>query len=267
MIIRVMQEVKTREDEYLLVKDIASRVEGLPLSTQLARRERRLLAHGKLQRVHGGENFEMSLEHSSSSSQVSTNDFVPQSDSSLLSTHRSRSMRTGRMSPCVSRASSDFSEHASISSTSSEAPVTPAQTQFEIDRYPTSSPYSLPGSLGISPSRCQSSQAMKSGDDSRSCAPGPIKDKTKQTPVYAFVFTDLILLATTINARRRSKSIREDRETWRLLEDAGMSRILAITDHSGNLGRWSFANIYLLDTDSVTQVMTISCGWMFFLWK
>src|ERR1700690_3441403 len=48
MIIRVMSEVKFREDEYDLVKDISTRIHGLPSSAQLAKRERRLLAQGTL---------------------------------------------------------------------------------------------------------------------------------------------------------------------------------------------------------------------------
>lgn len=46
--LRVLHEVKVREDEYTFVKDIESRIDGLSPSTQLARRERRLLWHGEL---------------------------------------------------------------------------------------------------------------------------------------------------------------------------------------------------------------------------
>lgn len=48
MIIRVMSEVKLREDEYHSVKDIASRINNFPLSARLAKRERRLLTQGLL---------------------------------------------------------------------------------------------------------------------------------------------------------------------------------------------------------------------------
>ena len=48
MIIRVMSEVKLREDEYHSVKDIASRINNFPLSVRLAKRERRLLSQGLL---------------------------------------------------------------------------------------------------------------------------------------------------------------------------------------------------------------------------
>lgn len=46
-----MNEVKEREEEYDFVKDTASKIDDFPASTQLARRDRRLLAHGDLWRV------------------------------------------------------------------------------------------------------------------------------------------------------------------------------------------------------------------------
>lgn len=43
---RVMQEVKSREEEYNLIKDLALAIEGLDSSSFLANRERRLLVRG-----------------------------------------------------------------------------------------------------------------------------------------------------------------------------------------------------------------------------
>ena len=43
---RVMQEVKAREEEYSLTKDLASAIHGLATPSSLARRERRLLMRG-----------------------------------------------------------------------------------------------------------------------------------------------------------------------------------------------------------------------------
>jgi hypothetical protein len=51
MIMRVMAEVKCREDEYDQVKSFSSRIVNLPRSVKLAQRERRLLAHGELAQV------------------------------------------------------------------------------------------------------------------------------------------------------------------------------------------------------------------------
>ena len=44
--LRVMQEVKVREEEYNLTKDLTSVIEGLGSPSSLARRERRLLIRG-----------------------------------------------------------------------------------------------------------------------------------------------------------------------------------------------------------------------------
>lgn len=60
--IRVMQEVKTREDEYEQLKAIASRLRGLPPGFQLARRDRRLIQQGQLRRVHAGDKDRQALE-------------------------------------------------------------------------------------------------------------------------------------------------------------------------------------------------------------
>ncbi|KAJ3537224.1 hypothetical protein NM688_g6721 [Phlebia brevispora] len=48
MIVHVLHEVKTREEEYQFVKDFASRIDNLLPSVQLAKRERRLLWHGEI---------------------------------------------------------------------------------------------------------------------------------------------------------------------------------------------------------------------------
>ena len=48
MIVHVLLEVKAREEEYDLVKDIAARIDGLLPSVQLAKRERRLLWDGEV---------------------------------------------------------------------------------------------------------------------------------------------------------------------------------------------------------------------------
>lgn len=51
-LIRVMEEVKAREEEYETIKSVQSRMRGLPDGFQLASRTRRLLGQGILHRVH-----------------------------------------------------------------------------------------------------------------------------------------------------------------------------------------------------------------------
>ena len=50
--IRVMQEVKSREDDYDEAEALQSRIRGLPDGFQLARRDRRLLVQGQVHQVH-----------------------------------------------------------------------------------------------------------------------------------------------------------------------------------------------------------------------
>ncbi|KAK4056746.1 hypothetical protein OIO90_002298 [Microbotryomycetes sp. JL221] len=51
-IIRVMQEVKSREDEYDNLKTLQSRLRGLPSNFRLARRDRKLVHQGPMRRIH-----------------------------------------------------------------------------------------------------------------------------------------------------------------------------------------------------------------------
>ncbi|KAJ3824333.1 hypothetical protein F5880DRAFT_1560595 [Lentinula raphanica] len=48
LVVKTLQTVKEREEEYELVKSISERIDGLPASTVLARRDRRLLCQGQL---------------------------------------------------------------------------------------------------------------------------------------------------------------------------------------------------------------------------
>ncbi|KAG8898653.1 hypothetical protein FRC01_010828, partial [Tulasnella sp. 417] len=64
MVIKVMQEVKAREDEYDLVKNLAERIKGLPDGFILANRERRLIAQGLLRRAFPNEKERVQLESS-----------------------------------------------------------------------------------------------------------------------------------------------------------------------------------------------------------
>src|SRR5260370_4983771 len=62
LVIRVMQEVKAREEEYDYVKSLATRITGMPPGFKLARRERRLIAQGLLRRIFLNEREEATLD-------------------------------------------------------------------------------------------------------------------------------------------------------------------------------------------------------------
>jgi hypothetical protein len=50
-VVKTLMAVKTREEEYEFIKNISGRIDGIPSSTNLVRRERRLLCYGQLLHV------------------------------------------------------------------------------------------------------------------------------------------------------------------------------------------------------------------------
>lgn len=91
MIIRVLSEVKFREDEYDIVKDISTRIQGLPPCAQLAKRERRLLTQGTLHCMIARLRKEpSSASHSSA---------VPNCNSKFATAINSLSPQRGRSGP------------------------------------------------------------------------------------------------------------------------------------------------------------------------
>ncbi|KAK2459452.1 hypothetical protein APHAL10511_008529 [Amanita phalloides] len=57
VVVRVMTEVKVREDEYDLLKDLVTRIRGLPPNLQLVTRDRRFLCQGKLYLADDGDQY------------------------------------------------------------------------------------------------------------------------------------------------------------------------------------------------------------------
>ena len=65
------------------------------------------------------------------------------------------------------------------------------------------------------------------------------KSKPRDMPVYAFVFSDLVIL--TVPNPEKQSSLRSNRTTgskdnMQLAEQVGISRVLGVVDHSGKLG-------------------------------
>lgn len=159
MVVNVMWEVKLREDEYNFIKDVARRIHGLPESAQLARRERRLLAHGPLQRVYLSEHARQRLEKEQDLQSVVM--LCPVLFSADLKLFRSE----------MSDATSASSMSASSSSSS-------------VDRTATNNKYPL----GVYSPRNGLSQSPRPGSP----------EKTKSSLMHAFVFTDLVLFTIPI---------------------------------------------------------------------
>lgn len=211
-----MQEVKAREEEYELVKNLASRIKGLPSNFELARRERRLVAQGSLRRIHLTDK-ECHVLDSSLDVAASGNSNSP----------------LRRMTSVSSDASSftgDWAYHPVIRT--DNLPCS------ETDR---SLPADSPSSDTIHDSRPGISRVATPSRSRSSSIRSALRPKLKESSVYAFVFTDLMILTTPMSEKlhllRTSKNGTEVKETWKLVDDVGISRVLGVTDQSGQLGQ------------------------------
>ena len=233
IIIRVMQEVKAREEEYELVKNLASRIKGLPSGFQLARRERRLVAQGLLRRIYLTEKECQALDSSLD---------IPASGNSKSSLRR--------MASVSSEASStgDWAYHPVIradnipsSETDRSLRAESPSSDMTVDSRPSMS-------RATTPSRSRSSSVRSA-----------LRHKVKECSVYAFVFTDLMILTTPMSEKlhllRGPKNVMEAKETWKLVDDVGVSRILGVTDQSGQLSQYCDFSIYLISNLSSFSIL------------
>ena len=268
LVIRVMQEVKAREEEYDYVKSLAARIAGMPPGFKLARRERRLIAQGLLRRILLNEKEEATVDGlipaspstlRTPSGTPTTQPPTPQPSSPITpSIHgidltklgpvtspyfTNQSIQTLPISPVynhrrsfmsmISRASgvSDSSEW-----TASYSPHTSMAGPLEPDM--SHRPDSTASSIAYVAS------PFASQHDSPTLRTAVSKDhqksKPRDMPIYAFVFSDLIIL-TAPNPEKQS-SLRTNRtpgskDSMQLAEQVGVSRVLGVVDHSGKLGQ------------------------------
>ncbi|GAA6019683.1 hypothetical protein JCM11491_004882 [Sporobolomyces phaffii] len=300
-IIRVMQEVKTREDEYEETKVLAGRIAGLPRGFTLACRDRRLVAHGVLKRVHVSDKDRSLLEldaiaragfekpprpTTTTTSLRGTAPISPglspvvpptaaASSSSSSSTGTARPRSTVSESSSSSRSVGSLTYASDLSSSSSgwNSPTTPGggafhsptRLDFGSGSSPVPSPLLRPDSIASTSSSLSSaynsdSAAAKgvggggsSAFDSnlatlRTRPPAArrvVKTKAKETSVYVFVFSDLVVLATKASsahatmpfatrARRGGGGMQQDAApSYRAIETVGLSRVLGVSDLSG----------------------------------
>lgn len=233
VVIRVMNEVKRREEEYNLVKDISVSIKGLPSSIQLARRERRLLAKGPLLRVGLGGGDPLTV-----AAQPGTQDrsFLDQTNGNLLSisdlnfpqrTPRLfdainqwgvRRERSGSVKSYASSALS-FKSYETTSTISSSDLMTPSSDNFSGIQY------------GVdSPSRTMAHEVLYSKHRSPPTSPGQ-QEPSEACEVYVFVFTDLVLLVTPLPSQHIRPG--HDLHKWQVLDGIGMAKVLGVTSRVG----------------------------------
>ena len=213
-----MNEVKAREDQYDLVKDILAQIRGLPPSIQLAKRERRLLAHGLLQRVTGP---------------------CSQGPDSLRPAGEEAPKRNSRLAEAITEWDRGRGRSASVKSTSSSATGVSFKS-YETNSSASSSIPTTPSS-DCFPSRCRifpksnadfayaSISETHGHHDTRSrraLTNSHLDDEAEMRSVHAFVFTDLVLLTSPINSSRAE----DDGPKWCLLDGIGLAMVLSVTE-------------------------------------
>ncbi|KAL6297999.1 hypothetical protein BKA93DRAFT_754489 [Sparassis latifolia] len=229
-------EVRIREEEYEFVKDMASRLEGLGSPAALARRERRLLHHGELHWVLSRD----VLNHEINSLKLPSKDGAGRLALPNEKTPDG-SQRTSRLASAIHnwhvRQGSVGSTASSTSSLRSYGTVSDASIAIASvagDSHRTL--HALRSPVG---GEIPSGQRRKERQDK---LPNVL-------PVQAFIFADLLLLATHATAQSvRTPSDRAENK-WRLLDDTGIARVVSITMEHEDGGEVSLKSLILHESD------------------
>jgi hypothetical protein len=199
MIIRVVTEVKAREDEYQLVKHISARIRGLPTETRFARRERRLLYRGSLHHVNIPSDSPLPERTWRDSAQ-------PNGRAALLDGTQRRSRLIEAIAAWDDRRAR-FGSHDSSGSF--------AFTTKSRDSSSFSSDHVIPPLVG----RSQFYRGTSASNV-------PVRELSESGgPQHVLVFTDFILLTVPIPRRDQAK---DEIEGWQLAENVGISRVLNV---------------------------------------
>jgi len=205
LVIKVMTEVKIREDEYNLIKRFSTRIQGLSGSSQLATRDRRLLHSGPLGLVVSDRAPTPRAEGNSGSGNKSTGE----------------SKRSSKLADSISDWAYDVEKSGSSKSRKSSSSAKPS-TIF--GGPPSPNPSAKSSWFSRLPLRKRSrSKSSVSGKEVASA--GDVQSvayvSSQYIPVHAFVFNDLVLLA-------QSKSPSDDDPLWVLIRDVGVIKPLSI---------------------------------------
>jgi hypothetical protein len=220
--IRVLQSVKSHEQEYSAMKVLATRIQGVPVEFQLARRERRLVAQGPLLRL-----YLSNPPHGDAP--MSETDYAPNwpgLSERTLSSIKPQSNLSHLHTRILSR------------------PIYNTSTQSQPESYPVTEASTVPESVYTAAdfSSDPASYDFPLGPDSEASDVSgslpygmlPHGDSSPSEPlkwIYAFVFTDIVVLAR----HRRQVSVRGvTTESWELLPDVGIARVLGYSDMSGS---------------------------------
>ncbi|KAG8723218.1 hypothetical protein FRC09_004252 [Ceratobasidium sp. 395] len=215
----VIQEVKSQEEEYRVVKSLLNRVRGLPHGFMIAARGRRLLAQGVLQQVHLPGNIEVChpgppnmIGRARSGSQSTTISSTTDSTGSL---GRSTSSSTARLQ--------DSSTEYSLRSDSS---ATSYMNTSRDSRKPNRVSF-LPHVGAIPPPQTSRSWSRTTSELGR-------PPDLETVDVYILVFADFVFLAKPVEQTPHSSKSprRTGPQAWSVLDAVGTFRVLDVTDTS-----------------------------------
>lgn len=220
MMIRVLQSVKSREQEYGAMKVLATRIQGVPLEFQLARRERRLVAQGPLLRLY------LNNYPDSGAPDYAPNPSAPglseQTPSSIKSQSGPSRPHNRLLSPSI--------HHPSTKSQLELHPLTETSTAPE-SIYTAAEFSSDPASYDFPLGRDSEASDVPGSLPYRMLPYGDPQPNEPSKWIYAFVFTDIVVLAK----HRHQVSIRGvTNDSWELLPDVGIARVLGYSDMSSS---------------------------------
>jgi hypothetical protein len=226
LVIKVMTEVKIREDEYNLIKRFSTRIQGLSASSQLATRDRRLLHSGPLGLVVS-DRGPTRAKRNSGSGNKSTGE----------------SKRSSKLADSICDWAYDVEKSGSAKSRKSVKPSTPFGG-------PSPNPAAKSSWFSRLPLRKRSrSKSSLSGKEAASAGDvQPVVDVSLQCiPIHGFVFNDLVLLA-------QSKSPSDDDPLWVLIRDVGIIKPLSIAHiNAQNPEGIQSVSLYAIWTSDYTQ--------------
>ena len=234
MAVRVMEEVKAREEEYDFVKDLATRIDGLSNTVPLARRARRLLWYGTLLYSEPTPSGTPKAVARSPASPRSPNVLRSQRGNKLT---RSPAQRGSKLATAVRDWDKRRLQRGSISSSQSsmlsvQSPDMTPSTSSTSELATPRSGQRLHG-FGLlrqsalrvydSPKPNQELRQILSenrlGDDHQ--------ERTRERMLKVIVFTDVIVLTMALPSVTRTPSDDEERmDRCRLVDGLGLSRVL-----------------------------------------
>ncbi|KAG8848155.1 hypothetical protein FRB91_011131 [Serendipita sp. 411] len=274
LVIKVIQEVKAREEEYRYMVELASRIDNFPTQFQLAHRERRLVSQGLLRKVAISEKEKQLLDAQPSSKSVSRiqspqlgTSWSPASSEITPIVSTSSKFTSPSLSPAPNRAfiptrqghiqrqeptwrnSEAFSEvsHSSEGNSSPNSSMTLSSDAESVARLESITRPQFPRSTVVFPSYGRSSPNLPRGAQ---LSKGTRRKGARETPIYVFVFTDMAIFVSQAGKGGLLQSRSQvPTENMSLVQSCGLSRIVGVSDVSEKLDYEHLLQVDILPID------------------